>query len=102
MSLSFTRRLKEAKKLVHNGAVKKYIINGKSERWIVVGNSRDYLNLATPIWCRCYAFQQGIYQNPFFQCKHSLAVKIAIKEKKFDKFDLAKEEFEPLRKEWLF
>lgn len=101
MSFSFTRRLKEAKKLVHNDAVKKYTINGKNERWIVVGNSRDYLNLTTPIWCRCYAFQQGIFNDPFFQCKHSLAVKIAIKESKFEKFELTKEEFKPLRKEWL-
>ena len=81
--------------------MKKYIINSKSERWIVVGNSRDYLNLTTPIWCRCYAFQQGIYDDPFFQCKHSLAVKIAIKESKFDKYELTKDEFETLRKEWL-
>ena len=101
MSISFSRRLKEAKKLVNDKAVKKYIINGKGERWIVVGNSREYLNLATPIWCRCYAFQQGLYEDPFFQCKHSLAVKIAIKENKFDKFELSKEEFEPLRNEWL-
>ncbi|MHA2343255.1 MAG: hypothetical protein ACXADW_15395 [Candidatus Hodarchaeales archaeon] len=77
MSLSFGRRLKEAKKLVQNDAVKKYVINEKSERWIVVGNSCDYLNLKTPIWCRCYAFQQGLYDDPFFQCKHSLAVKLA-------------------------
>ena len=102
MSLSFTRRLKEAKKLVQNDAVKKYVINEKSERWIVVGNSYDYLNLKTPIWCRCYAFQQGLYDDPFFQCKHSLAVKLAIKENKFDEFHLSKEEFDLLRKEWLF
>lgn len=101
MSLSFTRRLKEAKKLVQEDAVKKYIINERSERWIVVGNSRDYLNLVTPIWCRCYAFQQGIYDDPFFQCKHSLAVKLAIKEKKYKKFNLSKEEFDLLRKDWL-
>ena len=102
MSLSFTKRLKEAKKLVQKDAVKKYIINEKSERWIVVGNSRDYLNLVTPIWCRCYAFQQGIYEDPFFQCKHSLAVKLAIKENKYEKFNVSKEDFDLLRKEWLF
>jgi predicted nucleic acid-binding Zn finger protein len=102
MSLSFGRRLKEAKKLVQNDAVKKYVINEKSERWIVVGNSCDYLNLKTPIWCRCYAFQQGLYDDPFFQCKHSLAVKLAIKENKFKEFRLSKEEFDLLRKDWLF
>ena len=101
MSLSFTRRLKEAKKLVQKESVKKYIINEKSERWIVVGNSRDYLNLVTPIWCRCYAFQQGIYDDPFFQCKHSLAVKLAIKKNNYEEFNLSKEEFDHLRGEWL-
>ena len=101
MSLSFTRRLNDAKKLVSNGAVKKYVINGKSDRWIVVGNSREYLNLSTPIWCRCFAFQQGIFEDPFFQCKHSLAVKIARKNGDFNLYELTKEEFEPLRKEWL-
>jgi predicted nucleic acid-binding Zn finger protein len=102
VSLSFNRRLKDAKKLVQNDAVKKYVINEKSERWIVVGNSRDYLNLKTPIWCRCYAFQQGLYDDPFFQCKHSLAVKLATKENKIVEFHLSKEEFDLLRKEWLF
>jgi predicted nucleic acid-binding Zn finger protein len=101
VSISFTRRLKEAKNLVQNEAVKKYIINGRSRRWVVVGNSRDYLNLTKPIWCSCYAFQQGLYDDPLFQCKHSLAVKIAIKENKFDNFEITKEEFEPLREEWL-
>ena len=101
MSLSFTRRLNEAKKLVQKNAVKKYIINGKSERWVVVGNSRDYLNLVTPIWCRCYAFQQGIYEDPFFQCKHSLAVKLANKENNFEEYIVYKEEFNLLREEWL-
>ena len=101
MSVSFGRRVKEAKKLVQNDAVKKYVINEKTERWIVVGNSCDYLNLKTPIWCKCYAFQQGLYDDPFFQCKHSLAVKIAIKDNKFDKYELEKDEFEALRREWL-
>jgi predicted nucleic acid-binding Zn finger protein len=101
LSESFTKRLKEAKRLVKEKAVKKYIIDGKHERWIVVGRSRDYMNLISPVWCRCYAFQSGIFKDPFFQCKHNLAVKIAMKNSDFEEFTLSKNEFEILRLEWL-
>ncbi|PWI49456.1 hypothetical protein CEE45_01305 [Candidatus Heimdallarchaeota archaeon B3_Heim] len=101
MSISFTKRLEAAKKLVERNSVKKYVIDGNSERWVVVGTSRDYLNLATPVWCRCYAFQKGYYKDPYFECKHSLAVKIAIKENSYDKYEVSNKEFEPLRTEWL-
>ncbi len=101
MSISFTKRLDAAKKLVKQNSVKKYVIDGNSERWVVVGTSRDYLNLTNPIWCRCYAFQRGLYKDPFFQCKHSLAVKIAINENSYDNLKITNEEFDPLRTEWL-
>jgi predicted nucleic acid-binding Zn finger protein len=101
VSISFTKRLKSAKTLVKLNSVKKYVIDGNSERWVVVGTAREYLNLATPVWCRCYAFQKGLYDDPFFQCKHSLAVKIAMKEGSYDNFELSSKEFEPLRADWL-
>ncbi len=101
MSVSFSKRLKAAKKLVENKSVKKYVIDDKSTRWVVVGNARDYLNLTMPVWCRCYAFQKGLYEDPFFQCKHSIAIKIAVKENNYDKFEISKDEFSLLRKEWL-
>ncbi len=101
MSVSFSKKLEAAKKLIQKKSVKKYIIDGKHERWVVVGNAREYLNLSNPVWCRCYAFQKGLYQDPYFQCKHSLAVKIAIKEESFDKFEISSDEFGQLRTEWL-
>ena len=101
MSKSFSKKIKAAKQLVNEGAVKKYIIESNTDRWIVVGRSRDYLNLVSPIWCRCYAFQKGIYQDSFFQCKHSLSVRIAQKENNYEKFHITKKEFEPLRCEWI-
>lgn len=101
MSESFSKKLKAAKLLVNEGAVKKYIIDSKFDRWIVVGRSGDYLNLISPIWCRCYAFQRGIYQDPFFQCKHSLSVRIAQKKNNYEEFHITKKEFELLRSEWL-
>ena len=101
MSISFTKRLKAAKDLVKQKAVKKYAIDGNSERWVVVGRSQDYLNLVNPIWCRCYAFQKGIYDNPFFQCKHNLAIQLAMKSADYDLFEITKGEFEILRSEWL-
>ena len=101
MSISFNKKLKAAKELVKQKAVKKYIIDDNSERWVVVGHSRDYLNLVNPVWCRCYAFQKGIFDNPFFRCKHSLAVQLAMKSDDYDLFKIIKEEFEYFRSEWL-
>ncbi|MHA2175189.1 MAG: hypothetical protein ACXAB2_13365 [Candidatus Hodarchaeales archaeon] len=101
MSKSFSNKLEAAKLLVKGGSVKRYIIESSSDRWIVVGRSRDYLNLVSPVWCRCYAFQKGIYQDPFFQCKHSLSVRIALKENEFEEFHLTKKEFKALRSEWI-
>ena len=77
------------------------MIDGHSERWVVVGRSRDYLNLINPAWCRCYAFQKGIYKDPFFQCKHILAIQLAIKESNYDLFEITKGEFEIIRSELL-
>lgn len=101
MSVSFTKRLEAAKKLVERKSVKKYIIDSKAERWVVIGTAREYLNLSEPVWCRCYAFQRGVYEDPFFQCKHSLAIKIAMKENRYDSFEISSKEFEPLRTDWL-
>ncbi len=97
MSSDFANRLEDAKKLVTRNSVKKYIIDDKEERWVVVGKSREYLVLIKPNWCSCYDFQNGVLNNRIIQCKHNLAVKIAIKENRFDLVNLTKKEYDEVR-----
>ena len=97
MTVEFSSRLEDAKKLVARNSVKKYIIDEKVERWVVVGNSREYLVLVDPYWCLCYDFQHGVLNNRITQCKHNLAVQIALKENKYDIIKLSKGEFDFVR-----
>ncbi|MFX0013535.1 MAG: hypothetical protein ACFFB2_14140 [Promethearchaeota archaeon] len=105
MTSEFSKRLKDAKELVKNNSVKKYVISGnndqKVERWVVVGKTREYLTMIDPFWCRCYDFQQSILNNRVHQCKHNLAVQIALREENFDTFYLNKEEYDLIRSEFL-
>lgn len=103
MTSEITSRLQDAEKLVKTDSVKKYIIDDLFERWIVVGNSRNYLIITEPQWCRCYDFQKDLHLNDVIpQCKHNLAVKIAINKNKFDTFHLSKSEYDFIRDEFLF
>ncbi|MFX1514920.1 MAG: hypothetical protein ACFFC6_01300 [Promethearchaeota archaeon] len=105
MTSEFTIRLKEAEELVENSCVKKYLIRLKStehvERWVVVGNTRNYLIMVNPYWCRCYDFQHSVLNNRVPQCKHNLAVQIALRDKKYDTYYLNKEEYDLIRSEFL-
>ena len=105
MTSEFTIRLKEAEELVENRCVKKYLIRFKStqqvERWVVVGNTRNYLIMVDPYWCRCYDFQHSVLNNRVPQCKHNLAVQIALRDKKYDTYYLNKEEYDLIRSEFL-
>ena len=102
MTSEITSRLKEAEKLVETECVKKYIIDDLYERWVVVGNSREYLILTKPQWCRCYDFQKYLRLNDVVpQCKHNLAVKIAISRERFDTLHLTKSEYDFIREEFL-
>ncbi|MFX0123731.1 MAG: hypothetical protein ACFFAE_08845 [Candidatus Hodarchaeota archaeon] len=105
MTSEFSTRLKDAEELVENKSVKRYVISSNStlqvERWIVVGNTREYLIMVDPYWCRCYDFQHSVLNNRVPQCKHNLAVQIALRDKKFDTFYLDKDEYDFIRSELL-
>lgn len=104
MTSEFSARLEDAEELVDNKCVKKYVIrcnNTQVERWIVVGNTRNYLIMLDPYWCRCYDFQHSVLNNRVPQCKHNLAVQIALRESKFDTYYLDKEEYDLIRSEFL-
>jgi predicted nucleic acid-binding Zn finger protein len=105
LTSEFSTRLEDAKKLVEEKSVKKYIITYSStqkvERWVVVGNTREYLIMVDPYWCRCYDFQHSVLNNRVPQCKHNLAVQIALREKLFETYYLDKEEYDFIRSEFL-
>lgn len=105
MTSEFSTRLEDAKKLVKEKCVKKYIITDSStqkvERWVVVGNTREYLIMVDPYWCSCYDFQHSVLNNRVPQCKHNLAVQIALRERQFDTYCLDKEEYDFIRSEFL-
>ncbi|UCG89752.1 MAG: hypothetical protein JSU57_04605 [Candidatus Heimdallarchaeota archaeon] len=105
MTSKFSNRLKEAKELVKNYSVKRYIISEnndrKVERWVVVGKTREYLIMIDPYWCRCYDFQHNVLNNQVSQCKHNIAVQIALREDKYNTFHLTKEEYDYVRSMFL-
>lgn len=105
MTSKFNNRLKDAEELVQKNSVKRYIINEngnqKVERWVVVGKTREYLIMIDPFWCRCYDFQHSVLNNRVPQCKHNIAVQIALREEKYDTFSVSKEEYDFLRYEFL-
>jgi len=105
LTSGFSNRLKEAKELVKNQSVKRYIISEnndqKVERWVVVGKTREYLTMIDPYWCRCYDFQHSVLNNEVSQCKHNIAVQIALQENKYDIFYLNKEEYNFVRSAFL-
>ncbi|MFX0086961.1 MAG: hypothetical protein ACFFAU_14990 [Candidatus Hodarchaeota archaeon] len=102
MTSEFFNRLEDAKKIVAKQRVKKYIIDKKIEKWVVVGNSREYLVNLNPFWCRCYDFQNNVLSGHVSQCKHNIAVQIAIREGNFDSYSLSKEEYDQIRSDFLF
>lgn len=101
MTSEISKRIEEAKELVRNNCVKKYVINEKKERWVVVGNKREYLVINNPFWCRCYDFQHQVLSNRISECKHCIAVRIALLEEKYDTFCLNNEEYDFIRSEFL-
>jgi predicted nucleic acid-binding Zn finger protein len=101
LTIKFENRLKEAKALVKRDSVKKYVIDNNTERWVVVGNKREYLVTLNPIWCRCYDFQHSVLNNLVTQCKHSIAVQMAIQDNKYDVIRLSKEEYDLVREDFL-
>ncbi len=105
MTSEFSNRLKDAKELVNKNSVKRYIVGEKDtrkvERWVVVGNTREYLIMVDPYWCRCYDFQHSVLNNRVPQCKHNIAVRIALREDQYDTFYLSKKEYDFIRSEFL-
>jgi predicted nucleic acid-binding Zn finger protein len=99
VTTKFLDRKNEANRLVSEDRVKKYLINGIIERWVVVGNKRNYLVMSNPFWCRCYDFQNEVLNDRIAMCKHTLAVLIAQREKKYEVFEVNKEEYDFIREE---
>jgi predicted nucleic acid-binding Zn finger protein len=102
MTTEFSDRLTGAKQLVDQRRVKKYLIEKKVEYWVVVGNTREYLVFISPFWCRCYDFQHRIMTETVVQCKHILAVQLAVQENQYDTLYLSKEEYDFIRPYFLF
>ncbi|MHA2223841.1 MAG: hypothetical protein ACXAC8_01410 [Candidatus Hodarchaeales archaeon] len=101
MTSEISKRIEEAKELVRNNCVKKYVINAKKERWVVVGNKREYLVMNNPFWCRCYDFQHRVLSDRISECKHCIAVRIALLEDNYDTVCLNNEEYDFIRSEFL-
>jgi len=82
--------------------VKKYVIKGENKtilRWIVVGTEGDYL--VSENYCSCYSFIQK-HLRIGDECKHIQLLTAAQKCNEYDEFTISFEEYEILRREWLF
>lgn len=101
MTTEFSDRLAGAKQLVTQQRVKKYIIEGTTNYWVVVGNAREYLVFIEPFWCRCWYFQNKLITDTVVQCKHVLAVQLALQGNQYDTVVLSKEEYDFIRPHFL-
>ncbi len=97
MSTDFSDRLTAAKQLATQHRVKRYLVEKETEYWVVVGNTREYLVFIDPFWCRCYDFQHKLLTDTVVQCKHVLAVQLALKGDQYDTVVLSKEEYDFIR-----
>ncbi len=87
-------KMKKAIKIVESNRIKlhRFLPSGR-EIWTAVGSDGDNLLNNSQPYCSCRDFHFRLITDKEIECYHLLALRIAIKSKKYDSFNFHDEEY---------